>query len=1079
MVYSTLFLVLVLVASTASGQRFERVKPEQSGISFANPIVESDTFNVLRDFYAYNGGGVGVGDINGDGLLDVFFTSTQGKNKCFLNKGNWKFEDVTTQAGLDFPDVKLSAGVLMADLTGDGHVDIYVCRRPARNLFFVNRGNGTFDERGLETGLGVEGASSCASAIDYDRDGDIDIFLTRNGGGRRQGYLNPGDNDMLFRNDGSGRWTEVAKQVGIVDKGYGLSASIGDLNNDGWPDIYVANDFEERDNLWMNNGNGTFTDRASTSFQNMSSASMGSDIADTDGDGLLDIMSVDMLPEDHTRRMTQLGGMSIYGPFFDSAQRVNNTLQLNRGSQHFSNICYLAGMAATDWSWTVFAADIDNDSYNDIFVTNGVKRDIGDQDYVYNLVANNAGAALDYRLIPRSRRPNYLFRGTGGLRFENVAVAIGLADSLISNGAAYADMDNDGDLDIIVNCTDTSAFVYRNMTVEDGGTGHNYLRFRTTGIGGNRQGVGTRYDVYAGSVHILRELQLGRGYQSTSDPVIHVGLGSATVADSVVIRWPDGKRSVMRNVRANTTVDVSYASLVSASTAEVWKPDVAAPYMTLQTSTFLPIQHRENSYDDFKRERLLPYRFSQDGPGIAVGDVNGDGRADILCTGAKYGVTTLALQSADGTFAVKPDAGFDNAIESEGVDVLLFDADGDKDLDAFIVTGGNEYEPDDVELEDQLYLNDGKGRFTLSKDALPSMLIAGSRAAAADYDKDGDIDLFVGGRVVPGRFPVIPKSVLLRNNKGRFTDVTESAAPGLSTAGMTSDVAWIDYDSDGDLDLLVVGEWMTPRLWRNTKGMFSEVTEGVGLKGLEGWWRCATVADIDKDGDDDIVLGNMGLNCRFAPSENAPLEMVAADFDDNGSIDPLMSYVPDGVRRPTRGKSAVTQHMPVLTRSFNLHSQFASARITDLIPAGFTGDVLKSTSSTLTSGILVNDGGAFTFRALPDIAQIAPINDVDAWDVNGDGALDLVIVGNSRGMDPDIVAYDAGIGLVLLGDGKGNYTEWRSDSSGFVVPEVARRIVHMKWDVDSMLLVAAVNGGQPRCFVAPAITRKRPPVRSR
>ncbi len=1062
----------VLLAMAASAQRFERVTPEQSGITFANRIVESDSFNILRDFYSYNGGGVGVGDINGDGLLDVFFTSTQSANKCYLNKGNWKFEDVTERAGLNKPDIHLSAGVLMADLTGDGHIDIYVCRRPYHNLFYVNRGDGTFDERGRETGLGVEGASTCASAVDYDRDGDVDIYLTLNGSGRRQGYLNPGENDMLFRNDGNSRWTEVAKQAGIKDKGYGLSASVGDLNNDGWPDIYVANDFEERDNLWMNNGDGTFTDRATTSFQNMSSNSMGSDIADTDGDGLLDIMSVDMLPEDHDRRMTQIGGMSIYGPFFDSAQRVNNTLQLNRGSQHYSNTCYLSGIAATDWSWTVFAADLNNDSHNDIFITNGVKRDIGDQDFVYNLFAKKNSGTLDYREMPQSRRPNYLYRGNGGLRFENIARASGMGDSLISNGAAYADLDNDGDLDVIVNCTDTSAFVYRNMTMEHGGAAHNFVRFRTIGSAGNRQGVGTRYEVYANGKRIVRELQLGRGYQSTSDPVVHVGLGSASVVDSVVVRWPDGRQSTMRNVRVNTTAEV-----VHANATDVWRPTVVAPYMIAQASTFLPMHHRENSYDDFKRERLLPYRFSQDGPGLAIGDVNGDGRADVLSTGAKYGVTTLALQTAGGTFTTKPDAGFEKAPESEGVDVVLFDADGDKDLDALIVTGGNEFDTEDAELEDQLFLNDGKGKFTLSKDALPAIRMAGSRAAVADYDNDGDMDVFIGGRVVPGRFPVVPQSVLLRNNKGRFTDVAATAAPGLAAAGMTSDAAWIDADADGDLDLLVVGEWMTPRLWRNTKGMFAEVTEEVGLKGLAGWWRCATVADIDSDGDADVVLGNIGLNCRFVARPDAPMELIAADFDDNGSMDPLVSYVPDGVRRPTRGKTPVTQHMPVLTRTFNLHTQFAQARITDLYPATYAGVVLRDTATTFSTGVLVNNGGTFAFRPLPDIAQIAPVNDAEVWDVNGDGTLDIVMVGNSRGMDPDIVAYDAGIGLILLGDGKGNYTEWRSDSSGFAVPEVSRRVGHMKWDVDSTLIVAAVNGGTPRCFVAPSRTRKRSPGR--
>lgn len=1061
-----LIVVFLMLASRATGQRFERIRPERSGIAFANPIIESDSFNVFVDIYAYHGGGVGVGDINNDGLMDLFFTSSQGQNKCYLNKGDWKFEDVTDRAGLNKPDVHLSAGVLMADLTNDGNTDIYVCRRPYRNLLYINRGDGTFDERGVEMGLGVTGASTCASAIDYDRDGDVDLFITRSGTTRRHGYLNPGDNDMLFRNEGDGHWTNVTEQAGLHDKGYGLSAGVGDMNGDGWPDIYVGNDFEERDNLWMNNGDGTFTDKASTAFQNMSSSSMGSDVADTDGDGLLDIVSVDMLPENHVRRMTQLGGVSVYGPFFDSAQRVSNALQLNRGSMHFSNTSYIAGLAATDWSWTALAADFDNDGHNDIFISNGLKRDIGCQDYVYNLVASNNGGIFDYRDMPQSRRPNYLYKGNSSLRFTNVATTNGLNDSLISNGAAYADLDNDGDLDLIINCTDSVAFVYRNMTIEDGAAGHNYLRLRTKGIVGNRQGVGTRFDVYAGGKHVVRELQLGRGYHSTSDPVMHAGIGSATKADSIVVHWPDGKRNVLRNVLANTTVDIVHDAAI-----ETWRPTVVAPFMVSRPNTFLPIPHHENAYDDFKRERLLPYRFSQDGPGVAIGDVNGDGRKDILCTGAKYGATTLALQLVGGSFAIKDDAGFEKRSESEGVDAVLFDADGDKDLDALIVTGGNEFDADDSALEDKLYINDGRGKFVLDARALPSLRLAGSRAAVADFDGDGDSDIFIGSRVVPGRFPVVPHSVLLRNSKGRFSDVTESVAPNLSLAGMTTDAAWLDYDNDGDPDLLVVGEWMKPRLWKNTAGHLAEVTDEVGLKGLEGWWRCATVSDIDKDGDMDVVLGNMGLNCRFEPGDSG-IALTAADFDDNGSIDPLVSYVPDGVRRPCRGKTAVTLHMPTLTRSFNLHRDFAAASITDLVPASYTGSPLQYTATTFASGILINTGGNFTFKPLPDIAQIAPINDAEVWDVNGDGKRDLVLVGNSRGMDPDIVAYDAGIGLIMLGDGKGAYTEWRCDASGFAVPEVGRRVVHMLWDVMSTLIVVGVNGGQPRCFIAPSKRNK-------
>lgn len=1054
--------IAVLDVGIAAAQRFERLKESVSGITFANVITESDSFNIVHDFYAYNGCGVAVGDVNGDGLVDLLFTGTQVGTRLYINKGGLGFEDRT--ASLNYPSSSFDncSGVLLADLDADGDLDIYICRRYRSNLYFVNDGHGSFHEEGKEAGLDIQAMSTMAAPFDYDRDGDLDLYLLNNGEARRQGYWNPGVSDRLLRNDGNGRFTDVSRSAGISDIGYGLSVSIGDLDDDGWPDIYVANDFEERDKLYYNNGDGTFRERATSALQNMSWASMGSDIGDVNGDGLLDVVTLDMLPESHQRRMTQLGGGSIYSPFFDSTQRIHNTYQLNRGNGHFSNVCYLAGMAATDWSWSCLIADFDNNGRNDIFITNGTKRDIGDQDHSYNLQATKNVPPDSYRTMPQSKLQNYMFYNDGALSLRNVAGTMGLGDSIVSNGAAFADLDNDGDLDLVLNNTDTVAFIYRNMTVEDGARDRNYLRLSLKDQPGNTYGIGARVTVHAGAAKLVREHYVTRGYLSSVDPVMHIGLGGITSVDSLVVRWSDGRQSVVRKPGVNTTVVARYAGTTA------WSPGPAVhPMMTRQAATLIPFRHRENYYDDFKRERLLPHRFSQNGPGIAAGDLNGDGLVDLVCTGAKYAATQVLLQTPSKTFELQTTSGLEEVTESEDVAALLFDIDNDGDLDLLVVTGGNEFNPDDEELKDRLYLNDGKGHFTQVPNGIPNGTASGSCAAAADFDDDGDLDLFIGGSVVPGMFPQPCRSTLLRNDEGSFVDVTDRLAPGLATVGMTTGAIWTDYDNDGDPDLLVVGLWMAPRLWRNDGKTFTDVTAATALDTLTGWWNCVVPVDVDNDGDMDYVLGNLGLNGRFKVSQAAPMKLVAADFDDNGSIDPLVSYDVDGVQRPQRPRMAVAQHMPVLTRTFTSFRKWSAATMADIVPATLPASTIRLTTSTFQSGILMNDGKRFSFRPLHDMAQISPVYGILAMDIDGDDDMDLILDGNSRGADAEIIGYDAGIGLVLEGDGRGGFTPVRSDSSGFVVPDVGRGSVTMPWGSDSILVITAINGALPTAFTFP------------
>ncbi len=1068
------FLVSIQTTRGQNGT-FIRIDPVESGVLFTNPIVETDSFNVLRDFYAYNGGGVGVGDLDNDGLLDLIFTGTQSGLAVYKNLGNLKFKDVTRDVGMFVKDGAINNGVTVADLTGDGWLDVFISRRYTRNLFFVNNGNGTFTERGLQTGIGLEGNSTTIAAVlDYNRDGFPDLFMVKNGEPRRQGYLNAGQNDELYRNNGDGTWTDVTKQAGIIDKGYGLSASVGDVNNDGWPDIYVANDFEERDKLWINNGDGTFQDVASTKLQNMSWASMGSDIADVNNDGLLDILSVDMFPRSHYRRMSQLGGMSIYGPFFDSLQRVHNTLQINRGNGYFTNTCYLSGMAATDWSWSVLAADYNNDGLTDIFVSNGVKRDIGDQDILNNLHKPTQEInSSTFQKMPTSRGQNYLFMGRGDYAFDDRAMERGLTDSVITNGACYADLDNDGDLDLVLNNTDTVAFVYQNLTIENQTPNSNFVRIELQSTEHPHSGVGSRVTVYAGGKKWVKEYQIVRGFHGTSDPVVHVGLGAISTIDSVVVQWTDGSTQVEHPL-VNTT------SLLKKSTA--WNTVEAksvgggslpqtSQFMQLLPNAF-PYFYKENLIDDFKRERLLPYRFSDWGPRFAWRNSTSSTGADIVLTGPKYSTSayysfnTDSFESTGQLWKKTIDL---NENESEHVTAVFIDVNVDGVNDLYMVSGGNEFDFADKELLDVALICDKKNsmHFTRADALIPRGRNSGSCVAASDFDADGDQDLFVGSRVVPGQFPQIPRSVLLKNVKGKLTDVTDAIAPGLSSAGMITSAVWIDYDADGDQDLLVAGEWMTPRLWRNTKGRFDEVTSEVGLNNLEGWWLTMRIADVNSDGKPDVVIGNVGMNCRYVPEPGKPLELFNDDFDDNGSMDPIITFYDGEVQRPLRGKNVLAQHMPYVNRKYPHYKEYALASIDSLITPLQKAKAQHLLARRFESGILVNTGGKFTFKPLPAIAQVSPVYAIVWHDVDHDGKPDLILAGNNRSADADAIALDAGIGCVLKGDGKGNFSEIPPAVTGFVATQSVRQMDVLPFTEKADILFVSCNNDRPLVFLLP------------
>ncbi|RPI69257.1 MAG: hypothetical protein EHM43_02395 [Ignavibacteriae bacterium] len=791
---------------------------------------------------------------------------------------------------------------------------------------------------------------------------------------------------------------------------------------------------------------------------------MGSEIADLHADGRLDIMSLDMLLEKPERRMSQIGMMSIYGPFFDSTQRMNNALHLNQGAGRFVNAAFLAGVAATDWSWCVLAQDFDNDGSTDIVVTNGIKRDIGDQDWAYNLNVRMEKVPADvYLQMPRSRLPNYFFTRTGELSFTNVSAEQGLSDSLVSNGAAYADLDNDGDLDLVINNTDTVAFLYQNMTVESGTADRHWLRIQLRGEAPNHAGVGARVTLWSNGRRIVQENYPARGYLSSSDPTMFVGLGASRTIDSIHVVWSTGTRSRFGSFEADQTITLSQVEPV------MWAMPAPLPsLMQAVPDTVVPFMHRENRYDDFKRERLVPYRTSQFGPGIAVGDVNGDKLDDLVLTGAKYSRTKVYLQTKTGAFREAPESGVSDVDDGEDVDVALIDLDRDGDLDCYIVTGGTEFDADDPELADRLYLNNGKGRFTRADSLLPSHRTSGTCVRAADVDRDGDLDLFVGGRVVPGRFPLAEPSRLYRNDDGRYVDVTEKQAPALLSAGMVTDAVWFDADRDGDADLAVTTEWSSPKLYLNTNGSLADATPTSGVAGTNGLWSAIAASDVDEDGDLDLVVGNVGLNTRYVPSFTKPVCMTVGDFDENGSIDPIVSFVESAEtqrERPTRGRMIVTQHMPVLTRKFNTYHSYAVASLNDIIPQASIDTAVRYVLHEFASGILFNTNGSFAFTPLPAMAQVAPVHGILASDVNADGHVDLVLSQNDRTPDGDVVGNDSGIGCVLLGDGKGAFTALDAERSGFVMPLMGRRLVPVRRADGSTLIVVAVNDGPAKTFL--------------
>ncbi len=1095
------FILLTLFLVTGCNKQntlFERKLAAETGITFINSVTPNDSLNLLTYEYFYNGGGVAVGDVNNDGLSDIYFSGNTVTSRLYLNQGNLKFKDVTNQAHVGTNT--WATGVTIVDINNDGLQDIYVCVADYRsdehrkNLLFINKGISkdgipAYAEEAEKYGLADNGYATQATFLDYDKDNDLDMYLIRVNKADIDPNLIRQKNrpeqdpsvDRLYRNNGNNTFTDVSAEAGINKEGFGLGVVVADINQDGWPDLYVANDFIYSDQLLINNRNGTFSDSIKSYFKHTSQFSMGTDIADFNNDGLQDIITVDMMPADN-KRQKLMNGVKNYDEFQMALRRgympqqVRNNLQLNNGNGTFSEISQLAGVDQTDWSWSALFADFDNDGNRDLLITNGIRKDITHLDFVtYHAMqtrsrfGREAADKVIHRMVEEMegvKKMNYIFRNNGNLAFTNKAEEWGLKELSFTNGAAYADLDNDGDLDLVMNNIDDAAYLYENKIIKKDKKAasteresNNYLRLKLSG--GVRE-HGAKVTLKYLDKKQVAEYTPYRGFQSSVEQALHFGLGLVKTIDSLEITWPDGKYQLLKNVMANHLLTMRYQDAVI-------KPQPSKtvhPILFTEVSKHLGVdyKHVDEEYVDFKIQPLLPHKYSQNGPGIAVGDVNGDGLEDFYVGGGTNKSGKLFLQDQQGIF--RASSLTTQVPISDEMGSLFFDADNDNDQDLYIVGGGSETRPELGRYQNRLYRNDGSGNFREDKSALPTITASGSCVTAADYDNDGDLDLFVGGRIQPQKYPLPVKSCILRNEGSRFVDATSVVCKELNNIGLVTAALWTDFDSDGRVDLLVAGEWMPLTFYKNTHGIFKNVTAATGLSGNTGWWNSLAAGDFDNDGDTDYIAGNLGLNSRFKASVKEPIEVHAKDFDNNGSIDPIMSFYLEGKKYPVPGRDEMVDQIVTTRRDFPTYESYASKSFDEIYPPEKLKGTYAVKAENFKTSYIQNVGkGKFRIKALPVQAQLAPVFGIGVQDYNQDGNLDVVLTGNSYATEVLTGAYDAFIGLYLQGNGKGGFTPAPVTKSGFMVDGNAKGLGEIILKDGRLLTLVAQNNHNLKAFV--------------
>lgn len=1051
---------------------FTPMEATHTGIDFQNTVENTDKLNIFNYRNFYNGGGVAIGDINNDGLADVYFTGNLERNKLYLNKGNLQFEDITAAAGVAGEQF-WSTGVVMVDINADGWLDIYVCNAGyekgsiPHNELFINNQDGTFTEKAAEYGLDDDGYTTHAAFFDYDLDGDLDCYIlnnsfipvnTLNNSDKRDLYAQDwavkdflkGGGDKLLRNDG-GTFTDVTREAGLYGSliGFGLGITVGDINEDGYPDFYVSNDFFERDYLYINQQDGTFKEDIKNRMPHISLSSMGADMADVNNDGYPEIFVTEMLPSDEHRLKTttvfenyNVYDLKLKRDFYH--QYMHNTLQLNNQNNTFTEIAHYSGVAASDWSWGALLFDADNDGLRDIYVCNGIYHDLTNQDFISffanDIIQDMALSGKKENInevigkMPSTPIPNKFFRNRGDLTFEDVGDRYGFTTPSFSNGAAYGDLDNDGDLDLVVNNVNQPAFIYRN---EAQNLGHHYLGIRLVGEGQNTQAIGAKIAVHIGGETLAAQHIPTRGFQSSIDYKHLFGLGQRTQVDSLVVTWPDGRRTRLLTPAIDTVHSLS-ANAAQPPFAE--RPSSMPTLLAALDAAGLQA-HQENRYVDFYQEGLVPRMLSREGPAAAVGDVNGDGLEDFFVGGAKEQAGMVYLQRADGTFVPKPQPSMEQRKYFEDTAAELFDVDGDGDLDLFVGSGGNEEAVGGRSLQDRIYLNDGTGAFELVN-ALPSNGLNTSVAVPLDYDGDGDLDLFVGSRSVPQVYGVPARSFLYENlGNGTFAEKANEVAPAFKALGMVTDAVWADVLGLGAPQLVVVGEWMSPKIFALEAGQLVE--QASNLTDYSGWWYAVEAADVDGDGDLDLILGNRGENFYFKGSAEEPVKLWVRDFDDNGTLDKIMTRTHAGKDMPIPLQKELTGQIVSLKKQNLTHEAFANKSIQELFPEMKKSFVARGTY--FKSAVALNAGdGAFEMQALPREVQLSCVCDIACTDVNGDGQLDLVMGGNFDGFLPQYSKLDGSYGHVLLNKGRGQYDWQPSTRSGYWVRGDVKRILPIR-----------------------------------